>query len=145
MKTRNIDINYINKKPLCITIGNFDGIHLGHKYIINTMVNESRMNDLYPTVLSFNPHPRKFFSKSKQPFNIITPSFKKYLFNNLGLDLYIEFLFDKYLSSLDPNEFIKQILIKKLSVKNLIIGSDFKFFKSMGTRFKMISKTLNKL
>ena len=63
MKTRNIDINYINKKPLCITIGNFDGIHLGHKYIINTMVNESRMNDLYPTVLSFNPHPRKYFKK----------------------------------------------------------------------------------
>ena len=62
MKTRNIDINYINKKPLCITIGNFDGIHLGHKYIINTMVNESRMNDLYPTVLSFNPFEYIFLS-----------------------------------------------------------------------------------
>jgi len=117
------------EKGLNLTIGNFDGVHLGHKSIIKNLINISKKNNYKSAILSFNPHPREFFLNLKEPFNIITPTFKKYLFNNLGLDIYIDFLFDKNLASLDPNQFIKKILIEKLSVKTLIIGSDFKFGK----------------
>ncbi len=117
------------EKNLNLTIGNFDGIHLGHKNVIETLINISKKNNYKSAILSFNPHPREFFSKSKIPFNIITPLFKQNLFNKFGIDIYIDFLFDENLSSLAPNEFIKHILYEKLSIKNIIIGSDFKFGK----------------
>ena len=117
------------EKNLNLTIGNFDGIHLGHKNVIETLINISKKNNYKSAILSFNPHPREFFSKSNIPFNIITPLFKQNLFNKFGIDIYIDFLFDENLSSLAPNEFIKHILYEKLSIKNIIIGSDFKFGK----------------
>ena len=138
-------ISKFDEKNLNLTIGNFDGIHLGHQSVIKQLINISKKNNYKSAILSFNPHPREFFSKSKDPFNIITPSFKKYLFNNLGLDLYIDFLFDKNLSSLDPNAFIKQILIEKLSVKNLIIGSDFKFGKDRIGDLFLLKESAKKL
>ena len=140
MKTRNIDINYINKKPLCITIGNFDGIHLGHKYIINTMVNESRMNDLYPTVLSFNPHPRKYFKKIHDEFNIILEKDKKEILNGLGVENFLRLNFDKKTSSLTAEEFVKKFLVKNLKLKMLIIGENFQFGKDRKGNINLLKK-----
>ena len=116
-------------KDINLTIGNFDGIHLGHQSVIAQLINLSKLNNYKSAILSFNPHPRQFFSNSKDVFNIITPSFKKDMFNKLGIDIFIDFVFDKNLSSLKPIEFIEKILFKKLSIKNIIIGSDFKFGK----------------
>ena len=92
----------------------------GHKYIINTMVNESRMNDLYPTVLSFNPHPRKYFKKIHDEFNIILEKDKKEILNGLGVKNFLRLNFDKKTSSLTAEEFVKKFLVKNLKLKILI-------------------------
>ena len=64
MKIINININSnFNQEPICITIGNFDGIHLGHKFIITKLIEESIKLNLKSAVLSFSPHPRIFFNK----------------------------------------------------------------------------------
>ena len=76
-------ISKFDEKNLNLTIGNFDGIHLGHQSVIKQLINISKKNNYKSAILSFNPHPREFFSKSKDPFNIITPSFKKYLFSKI--------------------------------------------------------------
>ncbi|SVA95310.1 uncharacterized protein METZ01_LOCUS148164, partial [marine metagenome] len=112
-----------------LTIGNFDGIHLGHQSVIKQLTDISKSHNFQSALLSFNPHPREFFSTFKEPFNIITPSFKKILFEKLGLDIYINFEFDKALASLRPDEFIQRILVEKLSIKSIILGADFKFGK----------------
>jgi len=118
-----------HEKNLNLTIGNFDGVHLGHQSVIKQLINISQSHNLQSALLSFNPHPREFFSILNEPFNIVTPTFKKILFEKLGLDIYIDFEFDKALASLSPDEFIKSILVEKLSIKNIILGADFKFGK----------------
>ena len=74
MKTRNIDINYINKKPLCITIGNFDGIHLGHKHLLDKLIELSNNNTMPSVVITFDPHPRTILSSSIISRILNTPS-----------------------------------------------------------------------
>ena len=118
-----------HERNLNLTIGNFDGIHLGHQSVIKQLTDISKSHNFQSALLSFNPHPREFFSTFKEPFNIITPSFKKILFGKLGLDIYINFEFDKALASLRPDEFIQRILVEKLSIKSIILGADFKFGK----------------
>jgi riboflavin kinase/FMN adenylyltransferase len=118
-----------HERNLNLTIGNFDGIHLGHQSVIKQLTDISKSHNFQSALLSFNPHPREFFSTFKEPFNIITPSFKKILFEKLGLDIYINFEFDKALASLRPDEFIQRILVEKLSIKSIILGTDFKFGK----------------
>ena len=118
-----------HERNLNLTIGNFDGIHLGHQSVIKQLTDISKSHNFQSALLSFNPHPREFFSTFKEPFNIITPSFKKILFEKLGLDIYINFEFDKALASLRPDEFIQRILVEKLSIKSIILGADFKFGK----------------
>ena len=117
------------EKNLNLTIGNFDGVHLGHQSVIKQLINISQSHNFQSALLSFNPHPREFFSTLNDPFNIITHDVKKILFENLGLDIYINFEFDKALASLSPDEFIQRILVEKLSIKNIILGTDFKFGK----------------
>ena len=117
------------EKNLNLTIGNFDGVHLGHQSVIKKLIHISQSHNLQSALLSFNPHPREFFSTLNEPFNIVTPAFKKILFEKLGLDIYIDFEFDKALASLSPDEFIKNILVEKLSIENIILGADFKFGK----------------
>ena len=78
MIIKNININSeINRDPLCLTIGNFDGLHKGHQFIINKVVKESKELNLIPAVLSFKPHPRIFFNTVSENFNIITETHKE--------------------------------------------------------------------
>ena len=79
--------------------------------------------------MSFDPHPRSFFNKDIDNFNIYTKKDKLNFLKDFGIDIYINFAFDKKLSEYSSNEFIDEILVKKLNIKNLIVGSDFKFGK----------------
>ena len=122
MKINNITINSnFNQEPICITIGNFDGIHLGHKFIIKRLIQESTKLNLKSAVLSFAPHPRIFFNKVENNFNIITDSNKERLLKDLGIDIFYKLEFNKEVSLMSPEEFINDFLIKKLKIKSLII------------------------
>ena len=114
---------------LCLTIGNFDGFHNGHQEILKTLKKISIDKKLLSAVMSFDPHPRSFFNKDVNNFNIYTKKDKLNFLKDFGIDLYINFAFDKKLSEYSSNEFIDEILVKKLNIKNLIVGSDFKFGK----------------
>ena len=60
-----------NQKNLCLTVGNFDGIHKGHQHVIDQVIKNSEENNLQSAILSFQPHPKIFFNNSKECFNII--------------------------------------------------------------------------
>ena len=71
-----------HEKNLNLTIGNFDGVHLGHQSVIKQLINISQSHNFQSALLSFNPHPREFFSTLNEPFNIFTPKFKKFYLKN---------------------------------------------------------------
>ena len=119
-----LDISNIN-----LAIGNFDGIHLGHQKIIKELINNSKKNQTHPAVLSFDPHPRQFFSGNYENFNIISENSKIYFLEKLGVEYYFSLKFDYSIASLTPRKFIKKILVDQLKINYLVVGFNFKFGK----------------
>ena len=130
MKTYKLNTNSnFDEKNINLTIGNFDGIHLGHRHIIDELIKISKINNHQSCLLSFLPHPRKFFGNLNENFNIISDDYKKKILNKLGLDIYIDFEFNSSLASLSPENFINEILCEKLKIKSIIVGEDFRYGK----------------
>jgi len=116
-------------RNLCLCIGNFDGVHLGHQHVIKKIINNSRLNKLKSAIMTFVPHPKTYFKRTDNNFNIITNDDKKNFLNSLGVENYIEYKFNKTLSNLDAIKFIEKILVNQLHVKKIIVGKDFRFGK----------------
>ena len=131
MKIYKLDTNTsFEEKNICLAIGNFDGFHRGHQEIIKLLKNLSQKNKLSSTVMSFEPHPRAFFNKNNETFNIYTKESKLKLLKDFDIDIYIDFVFNDILSDFSYHDFIEKILVNKLKIKNLVVGSDFKFGKN---------------
>lgn len=114
--------------PNCVAaIGFFDGIHKGHKQVINRAVEKAKENDMESVVITFHPHPSVILKNSKESAKYITPLFeKKRLLKELQVDRTYVIQFNKQLSLLTPEQFI-QTYIKRLNVKHLIAGFDFTY------------------
>ena len=119
----------INIENINLAIGNFDGLHLGHQKLIEKLIHQSKKMKIDSTIMSFLPHPRKFLSGKYNNFNIISEDLKIKLLKQLGVKHYVILNFDQTIASLMPEEFIETILVKKLKIKNLVVGYDFKFGK----------------
>ncbi|PPR46721.1 MAG: Riboflavin biosynthesis protein RibF [Alphaproteobacteria bacterium MarineAlpha5_Bin9] len=145
MKIYNINLNSkIKLKNLSLAIGNFDGIHIGHKKLISQLINKSKKNNYRSSIMSFKPHPREYFSGNRNNFEIIDNKSKIKLLSELNVDNYILLKFSKAVSSLPPEDFINKILFKKLGVKLLIVGYDFKFGKYRSGGVKLLKKLSKK-
>ena len=120
----------LNIEPSAAAIGNFDGVHLGHKKVLEEAKKLSTEKKLPISVLTFEPHPREFFSSEKNNFLLQTNSQKIETLRKHGIDNLINLKFDKNLSELHPEEFIEKILFKNLSLKHVFVGKDFKFGKN---------------
>ena len=119
----------INIENINLAIGNFDGLHLGHQKLIEKLIHQSKKMKIDSTIMSFLPHPRQFLSGKYNNFNIISEDLKIKLLKQLGVKHYVILNFDQTIASLMPEEFIETILVKKLKIKNLVVGYDFKFGK----------------
>ncbi len=125
--------------PLSLTIGNFDGVHLGHLEIIEEMKKNAEEQNLAPAILTFEPHPVSFFNEEKRSkFRITNLAQKLQIFRELGVKYCIILPFNQSLSELDAEDFIVKILLKKLNAKNLIVGYDFIFGKNRGGNFELL-------
>ena len=92
-------------------LGNFDGVHLGHKEIIETAKETSIKNSSYAGVIVFEPHPRKFFSNNSDNFYLSDLKTKEFLLNRLGIECFVVLNFDKNMSERSAEEFINDIII----------------------------------
>ena len=117
-------------EPSAAAIGNFDGVHVGHEKVLKEAKKLSREKKLPISVLTFEPHPREFFSSEKNNFLLQTNTQKVETLRKHGIDNLINLQFDKNLSELQPEEFIERILYKNLSLKHIFVGKDFKFGKN---------------
>jgi len=123
---------------LCLAIGNFDGFHKGHISILDSLKKIANQNNLPTAIMSFSPHPREYFENKNENFNIYTKSEKINFLKEYDINIYIEFTFDKNLSELSADQFVKEILINKLNIKNVIVGKDFKFGKNRSGNFQIL-------
>ena len=131
MKIHNINLNtHINEKLFHLAIGNFDGVHLGHQQIITSLVKYAKKNNKPSAILSFDPHPRQFFSRELDCYQIISEFKKQELLKSLQIKHYFALCFDESISNLSPRDFIKLIIVDKLKVEKLIVGYDFHFGKN---------------
>lgn len=130
MKVFNHISSYESKKPTVLTIGTFDGVHIGHKKIIERLTKNAEKHDLESVILTFFPHPRMVLQKDSGIKLLNTIDEKIELLNALGLDSLIIHPFDKTFSELSAEEFVKQILIEKLNLKKIVIGYDHRFGKN---------------
>ena len=111
------------------TIGTFDGIHVGHQKILNSLVKFARENSLKSVVITFNPHPRKIISKKNSIELINTIEEKKEKLKTLGIDYLIVQKFDQKFSETQANKFV-EILKNNINIEKLIVGYDHRFGKN---------------
>lgn len=123
-------LSSINKnESFYVALGNFDGLHKGHKYIIKKCIYLAQDFNSKSCVLTFNPHPQLVLDKSKIEGVITSKSVKEKLLAKTGLDFAIFLPFDKELANLSPESFVKDILIKYLNIKGVVVGFNFTFGK----------------
>ncbi len=110
-----------------ITIGTFDGVHLGHRKILERLINSAKNTGLKSTVLTFFPHPRMVLQKDTDIKLLNTIEEKAQIMEGLGLDYLIIHPFTKAFSRLTATEFVRDILVNNLKAKKIIIGYDHRF------------------
>ncbi len=116
------------KSKSAIAIGNFDGMHLGHKYIISNLIAVARSKGLQSCVMLFDPQPQQFFAKAG--FSRVMSFRDKYAtLTQMGVDHIICLRFDRKLVSIRHQDFYQEILKNKLNMQALIVGYDFHFGK----------------
>ena len=114
-----------------IMLGNFDGMHLGHMALFDTLTKQAERGGYTKIVFSFWPHPSSFLSGQDLGL-LITSREKAQLLGSLGADVFIEYPFDAELRNMAPKHFVKTILVGKLNAKTIIIGDDYSFGKNRG-------------
>ncbi|MEY3028010.1 MAG: hypothetical protein RIQ77_93 [Pseudomonadota bacterium] len=113
-------------KECVLTIGNYDGIHLGHQTLINHVISESRSLQVESAVITFEPHPKEFFSPQKAPQRVISLREKLEFFQAHRIDRVYVIKFNEKFSKLTASEFI-DILKLKVKAIGLVVGSDFRY------------------
>ncbi|HHW21905.1 MAG TPA: bifunctional riboflavin kinase/FAD synthetase [Clostridiaceae bacterium] len=110
-----------------VGLGNFDGLHIGHMALINTLISECRLNDLQSVVYTFKKHPDTMLRKTLITPLITTNEMKTRLLASTGLDILCYQDFDEAFSRLSPDEFIKNILVDTLNIRLAVVGFNYRF------------------
>jgi riboflavin kinase/FMN adenylyltransferase len=115
--------------PTALTIGNFDGLHLGHRAMLDTLIARARARGLPTTVLTFEPHPREFFFHEKSPARLTSLREKLTLLQQAGIDRTHVLRFNAEIAAVTPESFVVNILLRGLGTRYLVVGDDFCFGK----------------
>jgi riboflavin kinase/FMN adenylyltransferase len=113
-----------------VAIGNFDGVHLGHRAVIDAAIDQARKIHKPAAALTFEPHPRSFFSPDAPSFRLSSEAAKLRLLAATGLDGAIVLTFDAALAELSAEQFVSDILVERLGIKGAAIGFNFHFGKA---------------
>lgn len=125
-KVKNLE-NYKSNHPTVVTIGTFDGVHIGHQKIIKRLINTGKLEGLKSVILTFFPHPRMVLQKDSNIKLINTIKERHDILDDLGLDYLLIKKFTQEFSRLSAEEFVKRILVDKINAKRVIIGYDHRF------------------
>ena len=126
------------KRPVALTIGNFDGVHLGHQTMLARLRAAAARAGLPAAVLTFEPHPREFFAPAEAPARLTSLREKLELLQEYGVDEVYVARFNRAFASLSPQQFVEELLLRDLKMRALVVGDDFRFGAQRGGDIAML-------
>ena len=136
------DYSYVDAadRGASAAIGNFDGVHLGHRSVIDMARQAGAAIGAPLGVMTFEPHPRQFFAPDAPPFRLMSREARAHRLEKLGVERLYELNFNAGLSSLAPRDFAQRVIADGLGLKHIVIGADFCFGKGRaGTAQDLVS------
>jgi len=115
-----------------VALGNFDGVHLGHVMILKACVDEARVRNVMPAVMTFSPHPREFFAKGSPPLRLQSFRQKMAFFKAAGIGAVFLVRFNARFAGLSPADFVQDVLVRDLQARHVVTGYNFAFGKGRG-------------
>jgi riboflavin kinase/FMN adenylyltransferase len=113
--------------PTAVTIGFFDGVHLGHQAVIRRTIEVARQRGLAPVAVTFDRHPREILTPGREPRLLTTMGRKARLVADLGMSAMVVLEFDQEFSTWTPEEFVSRVLVQGLAASHAVVGSNFTF------------------
>ncbi len=120
------------------TIGNFDGVHLGHQSVFRHLMEQGRALDLPTTVVTFEPQPREFFQPDNAPARLTRLREKLMAIEATGVQRVVVLEFNKRLAAMPADEFVQELLVKGLGARFLSVGDDFRFGRGRAGDFELL-------
>lgn len=127
-------------KGCVLTIGNFDGLHLGHQAVIDKLARQGRDMGLPSVAVIFEPQPLEYFQGRNAPSRLTRLREKIIQFSAMPIDQVLILRFNRYFADLEAEAFINEILLRRLNVKYLVVGDDFHFGKARRGNFAMLKE-----
>ena len=131
--------------PIALTIGNFDGVHLGHQAMLARLRDVARSRALPPCAMTFEPHPREFFAPDKAPVRLTSLREKLELLAAQGIEMAYVCRFDYRLAQTSPEDFVERMLVRGLGVRHVLIGDDFRFGARRAGDFALLKQHAGRL
>jgi riboflavin kinase/FMN adenylyltransferase len=128
-----------DQRPIALTIGNFDGVHLGHEALLQSLTREARARGLYTAVVIFEPHPREYFAPQQAPTRLTSLREKAEMFEELGIDRVHVCRFNQAFARMPAEDFV-HTLHRELQAKYVLIGDDFRFGSGRAGDFALMEK-----
>jgi riboflavin kinase / FMN adenylyltransferase len=128
------------REGACVTIGNFDGVHLGHQKLMRRVRDKARIRKLKSVVITFDPHPLRVILGRKTPPFITMTEQKLELISAQGIDFTLCLRFTMEMAALEPEEFVRTYLVDGLNTKELLVGYDYAFGKNRKGNFEMLKR-----
>ncbi|NOL49086.1 bifunctional riboflavin kinase/FAD synthetase [Pelistega europaea] len=143
---------YRNQKAVpttALTIGNFDGVHIGHQRLLEHLVKQAQLRQLQPTVLTFSPHPREFFGLREQrpeliPTRISTLRDKVAALSCCGIQAIHLQTFNQAMAQMSAEDFIQHFLLEQLNMRYLYVGEDFRFGHRRSGDIQLLQEAANR-
>ncbi len=134
------DTRIEQERPTAVTLGNFDGLHVGHRALINLTKQFAEEENLKSVVFTFCPHPMLVFKKKEDFALIMAPSEKRFQMERMGIDTYIEYPFDEEFAAMSPEDFAIKLIFEKLNCRVLIVGENYHFGKGASGNYEMLQR-----
>jgi len=133
-----------NLKPrhrgCAVTIGNFDGVHLGHQAVLRQLAARAAALGVPACAVTFEPHPREFFAPEQAPARLSRLRDKAAAIARLGIDRLLVLRFDRALTELEPERFVEQVLLEGLGARDVLVGDDFRFGRRRRGDFALLAE-----
>jgi len=126
--------------PSAVTIGSFDGLHVGHQAILEQLKDSAANRALVPTLLTFSPHPREVVHPTRKVPQLTTPEERNQLLAQWGVQRVVELTFDAAVQQLSAAAFIEEVLVKRLKTIHLVVGFDHKFGKDRKGGYALLNQ-----
>jgi len=123
-----------------VTVGNFDGVHLGHQAVLRQLAERARAVGEPSTVVTFEPHPREFFDPDNAPARLSRLRDKAAAIAALGVDRLLILRFDAELTRQEPEAFVDELLLEGLGARHVVVGDDFRFGRKRRGDFALLSQ-----